>query len=60
VEGVGRAELRAWCRGRIARHKIPRYWKLVDSFPMTVSGKPQKYKMREAAIAELALPPPRK
>ena len=52
---VGRAELRAWCKGRIARFKVPRHWKLVDSFPLTVSGKPMKYKMREAAIAELGL-----
>jgi fatty-acyl-CoA synthase len=48
-------ELRAYCKGKIATYKIPRYWKLVDSFPMTVTGKVQKYKMREAAIAELHL-----
>jgi fatty-acyl-CoA synthase len=54
-EGMGRAELRAWCQGQIARYKVPRYWKFVESFPMTASGKPQKYKMREAAIAELGL-----
>jgi acyl-CoA synthetase (AMP-forming)/AMP-acid ligase II len=52
---VGRTELRAWCKGRIARFKIPRHWKLVDSFPLTVSGKPMKYKMREAAVVELGL-----
>ena len=52
---VGRAELRAWCKGRIARFKVPRHWKLVGSFPLTVSGKPMKYKMREAAVAELGL-----
>ena len=43
------------CRGEIATFKIPRYWKLVDEFPMTVTGKIQKYKMREAAIDELGL-----
>jgi fatty-acyl-CoA synthase len=43
------------CRGRIATYKIPRYWKFVDQFPMTVTGKIQKYRMREAAIAELGL-----
>ncbi|HEX3453328.1 MAG TPA: AMP-binding protein [Gaiellaceae bacterium] len=43
------------CRGAIATFKIPRYWKLVDEFPMTVTGKIQKYKMREAAIEELDL-----
>jgi fatty-acyl-CoA synthase len=43
------------CRGAIAKYKVPRYWKLVDEFPMTVTGKIQKYKMREAAIEELGL-----
>jgi fatty-acyl-CoA synthase len=43
------------CRGAIASFKIPRYWKLVDEFPMTVTGKIQKFKMREAAIDELGL-----
>jgi fatty-acyl-CoA synthase len=48
-------ELAQACRGRIATYKIPRYWKLVDCFPMTVTGKIQKYRMREQAIAELGL-----
>jgi fatty-acyl-CoA synthase len=48
-------ELRAFCKGKIATYKIPRYWKFVDGFPMTVTGKVQKYKMREAAIEELGL-----
>jgi fatty-acyl-CoA synthase len=52
---VGEEELAAACRGAIATFKIPRYWKLVDEFPMTVTGKIQKYKMREAAIEELGL-----
>jgi fatty-acyl-CoA synthase len=47
--------LRAFCRGRIAHFKVPRYVKLVDAFPMTVTGKVQKFRMREAAIAELGL-----
>ena len=47
--------VREFCRGQIAHFKIPRYVKLVDSFPMTVTGKVQKFKMREAAIAELGL-----
>jgi fatty-acyl-CoA synthase len=50
-------ELRAACQGRIATYKIPRYWKLVDSFPMTVTGKVQKYLMVELAIEELELQP---
>jgi fatty-acyl-CoA synthase len=48
-------ELRAWCRGKIATFKIPRYWKFVDEFPMTVTGKVQKFKMRETSVAELGL-----
>jgi fatty-acyl-CoA synthase len=47
-------ELTAACRGRIATYKIPRYWKLVDAFPMTITGKVQKFVMREIATAELA------
>jgi len=48
-------ELESFCRGRIASYKIPRHWKFVDDFPMTVTGKIQKYKMRELACAELGL-----
>jgi len=48
-------ELRAACQGRIATYKIPRYWKFVDSFPLTVTGKVQKFRMRELAIEELDL-----
>jgi fatty-acyl-CoA synthase len=46
-------ELRAACQGRIATFKIPRYWKFVESFPLTVTGKVQKFRMREIAAAEL-------
>ncbi len=48
-------EVREFCRGKIAHFKVPRYVKSVDAFPMTVTGKVQKYKMREEAIAELGL-----
>jgi fatty-acyl-CoA synthase len=48
-------ELSAACRARIATYKIPRYWKFIDCFPMTVTGKTQKSRMREIAIEELAL-----
>jgi fatty-acyl-CoA synthase len=48
-------ELREFCRARIAHYKVPRYFKFVDSFPMTVTGKVQKYLMREQAIRELGL-----
>jgi fatty-acyl-CoA synthase len=47
--------LAAACRGRIATYKIPRYWKIVDSFPLTVSGKIRKFRMREISVAELGL-----
>jgi fatty-acyl-CoA synthase len=49
-EGLSR-----FCRGKIATYKIPRYWKFVDSFPMTVTGKIQKFRMREISVAELGL-----
>ena len=48
-------EVREFCRGKIAHFKIPRYVKFVESFPMTVTGKVQKFKMREQAIEELGL-----
>jgi len=48
-------ELTAFCRNKIATYKIPRYWKFVDEFPMTISGKIQKFKMRESAAEDLAL-----
>jgi len=48
-------ELREYCRGKIAHYKIPRYVRFVDGWPMTVSGKVQKYKMREESIRQLGL-----
>jgi fatty-acyl-CoA synthase len=48
-------DVREFCRGKIAHFKIPRYVKLVDGFPMTITGKVQKFKMREQAIEELSL-----
>jgi fatty-acyl-CoA synthase len=48
-------ELREYCAGRIAHFKVPRYVRVVDEFPMTVTGKIQKYKLREQAIADLGL-----
>jgi fatty-acyl-CoA synthase len=44
-----------FCRGRIAHHKIPRYVATVDAFPMTVTGKVQKFKLRAMAIEQLGL-----
>lgn len=49
------AELREWCTGKIAHYKVPKYWKFTDAFPMTVTGKMQKYRMREISIEELGL-----
>jgi fatty-acyl-CoA synthase len=48
-------EIRAFCRGQIAHYKIPRYVRFVDEFPMTVTGKIQKFIIRERMMAELAL-----
>ncbi len=48
-------EIRDYCRGKIAHYKIPRYVKFVDGFPMTVTGKVQKFVMRDASVKELGL-----
>jgi fatty-acyl-CoA synthase len=48
-------EIMAFCKNRIATNKIPVFWKFVDGFPMTVTGKIQKYLMREQAVEELGL-----
>jgi fatty-acyl-CoA synthase len=53
--GLTEEQVAEYCRGRIASFKIPRYWKFVDAFPMTVTGKIQKFKMRETAVEELGL-----
>ncbi|HEX2786187.1 MAG TPA: AMP-binding protein, partial [Ilumatobacteraceae bacterium] len=50
-----RDELAAFCKGRIAHFKIPRHVHVTDEFPMTVTGKIQKYKMRETSIEQLGL-----
>ncbi len=48
-------EIRDFCQGEIARYKVPRYVKFVDSYPMTASGKVQIFKLREQAIVDLKL-----
>ncbi len=48
-------EIQGFCKGQIAHYKIPRYVKFVDAFPMTVTGKVQKFIMREETIRELGL-----
>jgi fatty-acyl-CoA synthase len=51
-ETAAAEEIEEYCEGRIARFKIPRYIRFVDSFPMTASGKVQKFKLREMHIAQ--------
>jgi fatty-acyl-CoA synthase len=48
-------QVREYCQGKIAHYKIPRYVRFTGDFPMTVTGKVQKFKMREASITELGL-----
>ncbi|MDO9569934.1 MAG: AMP-binding protein [Hydrogenophaga sp.] len=50
--------VRAFCKGQIAHYKVPRYIRFVDSFPMTVTGKIQKYKIRDAMKDQLGLAEP--
>ena len=54
-EQASAEEIRAFCEGQISHQKIPRYIRFVDDFPMTVTGKVQKYLIREAMIAELGV-----
>jgi fatty-acyl-CoA synthase len=50
---VSEEALREWARARIAHFKVPRYFRFVDAFPMTVTGKVQKFRMREISVEEL-------
>ncbi|MEK9775878.1 MAG: AMP-binding protein [Quisquiliibacterium sp.] len=54
-ENASEDEIRAWCRERIAHYKVPRYVRFVQDLPMTVTGKAQKFVMRERMIKELNL-----
>ncbi|MBP8248302.1 MAG: AMP-binding protein, partial [Phenylobacterium sp.] len=54
-ETATETELTDFCRGQIAHYKIPRYVRFVDAFPMTVTGKVQKFLIRDQMIAELGL-----
>jgi fatty-acyl-CoA synthase len=54
-EQITEEELKEFCKGQIAHYKIPRYIKFVDDFPMTVTGKIQKFLMRQTSIEELSL-----
>jgi fatty-acyl-CoA synthase len=50
---VTEEEIREYCRSRIAHYKVPRYVRFVADFPMTVTGKAQKFRMREEMVREL-------
>lgn len=52
---ITEAELLEYCKGKIAHYKVPKYWKFVDEFPMTISGKIRKVEMREVSMKELGL-----
>jgi fatty-acyl-CoA synthase len=52
---LNEAEVQAFCRASIAHFKVPRYVRFVDSFPMTVTGKAQKFLMRRAMVEELGV-----
>jgi fatty-acyl-CoA synthase len=54
-ESCNEEEIQNFCRGRIARYKIPRYVRFVEGFPLTASGKVQKFVIREQMIRELSL-----
>lgn len=54
-EQADEEEIKTFCRGQIAHYKVPRYVRFVAEFPMTVTGKAQKFVMRDAMIEELDL-----
>jgi fatty-acyl-CoA synthase len=55
AEATTDEDIRAYCRGQIAHYKVPRHIRFVDAFPMTITGKVQKYLMRQQTIADLGL-----
>ena len=54
-ESLGEQDIRDFCQGQIAHYKVPRYIRFVDSFPMTITGKIQKFRMRQRMAEELNL-----
>jgi fatty-acyl-CoA synthase len=56
-QSVTEDDIRAFCQGQIAHYKVPRYIRFVDAFPMTVTGKIQKFKIRETMMEQLQLQP---
>ena len=55
AEPLDAAAVAEFCRGKLAHYKVPRYVQVVDEFPMTVTGKVQKYKMRDASMELLGI-----
>ena len=55
LESLDGEELRKFCKGQIAHYKVPTHIRFVDQFPMTVTGKIQKFAMRDAMAGELGL-----
>ena len=55
-QAVSNEDLVTFCRGRVASFKIPEYTVVMDEFPMTASGKVQKFLLRKMAVAEAGLP----
>jgi fatty-acyl-CoA synthase len=55
AEATTDEDIRSFCRGQIAHYKVPRHIRFVEAFPMTITGKVQKYLMRQQSIAELGL-----
>ncbi len=47
--------MREFCKGQIAHYKVPRYVRVVEQFPLTATGKAQKFEMRKAMVAELGV-----
>jgi fatty-acyl-CoA synthase len=56
-QSVTEDDIRAFCQGQIAHYKVPRYIRFVEAFPMTVTGKIQKFKIRETMMQQLQLQP---
>jgi fatty-acyl-CoA synthase len=54
-EQVDEAEMREYCRANISRQKVPKYFRFVDSYPLTASGKVKKFELREQLIKALGL-----
>ncbi len=54
-EQLSEEEMREYCKGQISRQKIPRYFQFVESYPMTASGKVQKFVLRQNAVKALGL-----